>query len=340
MDDLDYELLDPNDLKKTLKKEGDNLKLSLEENEELVKHLATKLNKFDKIIFSGCGDKYAVGLLSRFLSDAFTTKNIRVIQSRILANYTPEWVDSNTLVIFLTASGTTVDVIDAIKSVKKKNVQLLIITQLVKKTKASIYSLIKGYKKSQVIIPLREGVITWPSTTSFHTFLGVLNSLIIYMLWEENIPVDALLKIQLLELPSLMEELAENKEMHEWCKLTAKKLSESDNHNFYFLGDGPRYVAARKGALVHFVESCKQDSFALENEEFVHLVIETLAEENKEKNTLILLKPRESYVSKQAMNRFHEIESLWSKKAGKDKIIIIDPFQYLTPKGIGKKNDT
>ena len=77
----------------------------------------------------------------------------------------------------------------------------------------------------------------------------------------------------------------------------------------------------------------------IRNEEFVHLVIEVLAEENEQKNVLILLKPRESYVSRQASNRYHEIKSLWKEKAGKDNVIIIDPFQFITPKGIGKKND-
>jgi glucosamine 6-phosphate synthetase-like amidotransferase/phosphosugar isomerase protein len=262
-----------------------------------------------------------------------------VIHSRILANYPLEWVGPNTLIFFLTASGTTTDVIEAVKAVKKKNPHIIILTQLGKKSPGSVYDEIKGYKKSRVIVPLSDGKVTWPSTTTFHTFLAILNLLFTYVMKEMGLKVDSLLNIQLLDLPDYLDEISENPKTHEWCSVTAKNLLKMETEGFYFLGDGPRYAAALKGALVHFVESTKQDSFAIQNEEFVHLVVEVLADENENKNVLFLLKPRESHVTRQANNRFEEIRSLWTEKAGKDKVVVVDPFQFTSPKGIGLKND-
>lgn len=337
MDDLDYKTLDPNNLRKIIRKQGFEVKRALDSNDEMLKELAVKYKDFKEVVFTGCGDKYIVPLITQFFTDSFTKINARVIHSRILANYTPEFINPNTLVVFLTASGVTTDVIDALKAVKKKNPYVLIITQLGKKKKDSVYELIKDYRKSDVIVPLSDGKITWPASTTFHTFLAVLNLFFTYVMRENGFNVDVLLKIQLLDLPDYMDEISRNEKTHEWCTLIAKKLLELKSEALYFLGDGSRYAAARKGALVHFVESAKQHSFPLENEDFVHLMIEVLAD--KTKNILFLLKPRESHVSTQATNRYEEIRSLWEEKAGKDKVIIVDPFNFTTPKGIGKKND-
>ncbi|MBN1924122.1 MAG: SIS domain-containing protein [Nanoarchaeota archaeon] len=340
MEDLDYELLDPSNLKATLEQQGRAVKQALEENDAVLKQTAVKVNQFDKIILSGCGDKHVVPMITQYLTDAFSKKLVRVIHSRLLANYTPEWVDAKTLVIFLTASGTTKDVIDAINEVKKKKAEIIILTQLSdNKKKDSIYSAIKDYQNSQVIIPLKEGVITWPATTTFHTFLAVLNMLFIYVLMENNTPVDALLNLQYVEIPDYIDKLCKDKSLMEWCAATAKKLLEMKVLGFYFLGDGPRYAAVRKGALVHFVESCKEDSFPIENEEFIHLVIESLAEEHVEENVLIIMKPRESYITMQAYNQYELIKSLWRERAGKDRVITVDPFEFVEPTGVGKKND-
>jgi len=339
MENADYEIYDSSNLRKTLNEYGDKIKDALDYNNEIIKETAQKLGMYDEIVISGCGDKFTVPLITQYLADSFTKINLRIIHSRILANYTPEWISPKTLIIFLTASGTTTDVLDAIREVKKKNAGIIVITQLIKKGEKSVYTELKGYRNSQIIIPLKNGKVTWPSTTTFHTFLAILNALFIYYLENQGVPADALLTLQYLDLPEYMDELSNNKNMHDWCILTAKQLLSIKPVGFYFLGDGPRYAAARRGALVNFVENCKEDSFPIESEEFVHLVIETLADVNVTKNVLILLKPRSSYVSKQANNRFEEIKSLWEEKAGKDKIVIIDPFQFVTPKGIGKKND-
>lgn len=335
----DYNVYDVSDLKSILLNYGNEVQRALDENEDLIKSTAGKLRNYDKIILSGCGDKFITPLITQFLTDAYTSKNVRVMHSRILANYTPEWVDEETLIIFLTASGTTTDVVEAVKKCKECNAEMIVLTQLRDVKPNSVISKLEDYSKSQIIRVLKRGEVTWPATTTFHTFLAVLNSLFIHMMMDEGKPVDALLSTQLLDVHEYMNALNKSEEFHDWCFETAKHLKELNAEGFYFLGDGPRYAAARKGALVHFVESCKEDAFPVKSEEFVHLVIETLAEKNEVKNVLVLLKPRNTYVSAQAMNRFEEIKSLWSEKAGKDKVIIIDPFQFLKPKGVGKKND-
>ena len=92
------------------------IKVELDSNEERLKQAAIMLNSAKNVVFSGIGDKYYACLISQFLADAYY-KNTRVIHARLLVNYTPEWLNKDTVIVFMTESGTTLDVLEAAKEV-------------------------------------------------------------------------------------------------------------------------------------------------------------------------------------------------------------------------------
>ncbi|MFA5303935.1 MAG: SIS domain-containing protein [Candidatus Nanoarchaeia archaeon] len=324
------------DLKKLLEMQDEKIRISTEDEGKL-KKLAGMLNSAKNVIVSGEGDKFIIPLVSKYLIDAYSDKKFEVYNARVLANYTPESISKESLVIFLTVRGKNIDILDAIKEVKKKNATIIIITQLESKDKDSIYSSLKGYKNYEIFIPVKNETITVPSTTTSNTFLSVLNTIIIYFL-EDKINIEPLLMSQLVDLPVYFNLLSKNKSFHEWCIESSKKIKELNNPLLFFIGDGPRYPSCKKAAQIQFLEQCKLVSSAVQSEEFINLILEEYLVKNLNQ-IWILLKPIEHFVSVQAMNRFNEMHLMISEKFDKSRIIVVDPSSFITFSGEGKRND-
>jgi fructoselysine-6-P-deglycase FrlB-like protein len=324
------------DLKKILKNQDDKIRISTEDTDKL-KKFAGMIKSANNVIISGEGDKFIIPMISKYLSDAYSNKKFEVYNARVLANYIPESINSESLVFFLSVRGKNIDILDAINEVKKKNATIIIITQLESRTKDSIYSVLKGYKKYDIFIPVKNETITIPSTTTSNTFLSVLNTIIIYSL-DDKINTEHLLMTQLVDLPVYFNELNKNKNFHEWCLESAKKIKELNNPMLFFIGDGPRYPICKKASQIQFIEQCKLIGTSIQSEEFINLILEEYI--NKDLNQIwILLKPIEKFVSVHAMNRFNEMHLMISEKFKNEKIIIIDPTNFVNITGQGKRND-
>lgn len=324
------------DFKKILKMQDEKIRIATEDDDKL-KKIAGMLNLSSNVIISGEGDKFIIPLISKYLIDAYSDKKLEVYNARVLANYTPESITKDSLVFFLTVRGKNIDILDAINEVKKKNATIIIITQLESKEKDSIYSILKGYKKYEIIIPIKNETITIPSTTTSNTFLSVLNTIIIHSL-NEKINTEPLLLAQLVDLPVYFNELNKNKSFHEWCTESAKKIKELNNPMLFFIGDGPRYPICKKASQIQFLEQCKLIGTAIQSEEFINLIIEEYII-NDLNQAWIFLKPIEKLVSVQAMNRFNEMHLMISEKFEKNRIIVVDPTSFININGKGKAND-
>ncbi|VVB75477.1 Uncharacterised protein [Candidatus Tiddalikarchaeum anstoanum] len=275
----------------------------LDSNEESLKQAASILNKSSNIIISGVGDKYYAAQITQFLTDAFYNKNVRVIHSRIIINYTPEWLDENTTCIFYSESGTTTEVVNAIKLVHDKKCKVLLFTDRSKQ--------VEGVDM-QIIV---QGGI--------QSIISNANTMFIYAMMEIGLEVTPLLTIQTIDLPWDILNLAKNINLSKWSRDTAKKVKDLGINRFYFLGDGPRYPAAYIGAKLN-----KFESITMRSEGFEQII------PYDPKSAVVLLKPRESQVSEQALYEYNNLKT-YSRNA----VIEIDPFRYMEPRGIGKKLD-
>ncbi|MDD4353220.1 MAG: SIS domain-containing protein [Candidatus Nanoarchaeia archaeon] len=324
------------ELKKILNSQDKKIRASTEDEASL-KKMAGMLKEAKNVILSGEGDKFIIPMISKYLSDAYSDKKLEVYNARVLANYTPESINQDSLVFFLTVRGKNIDIIDAINEIKSKNASIIVITQLENKIKDSIYSALKGYKKYEIFIPIKDEIITTPSITTSNTFLSVLNTIIIYSL-EDKINIEPLLITQLVDLPVSFSELNKSSSFHEWCIESAKKIKSLANPMLFFIGDGPRYPICKKASQIQFLEQCKLIGTSIQSEEFINLILEEYL--NKDFNQMwILLKPVENFISVQAMNRFNEMHLMISERFEKDRIIIIDPAEFINLRGTGKKND-
>ncbi|MBU5689751.1 MAG: SIS domain-containing protein [Candidatus Aenigmatarchaeota archaeon] len=307
--------LDSTKMKENIQSQGRSLSLTINNEIENISRISSKVRNCRNFIFSGCGDKHIVDLAAQFVWNKISSKPLSVIQSRLFVNY-PSYVDKHTCMVFVTQSGTTFDTIEACKLAIKRNAKVVCITNLKENKESSIVDICQNYSNGYVIKTHTEiyPEESLPSTSTFHTSLTALNLFSIFV----NNNQSRLAEIQVNYIPKLVDILSRSEKLKEFSKNVAKRLKNVDD--FYVLGDGPRYVSARKAARIMFMEGSKTNAYDIESEEFIHSLIETI--EGKPKN-LILLKPLD-FLDK-PMQLYKIIKNTWPQKM----VIEIDPFDFL-----------
>ncbi|MEM5799183.1 MAG: SIS domain-containing protein [Candidatus Aenigmatarchaeota archaeon] len=312
---LNLEKKDSTNMKGNIESQGRSISLTFNKEIEKVKVVAEKVKKCKNFVFSGCGDKYIVPLITEYIWKKYSKKPLNVIHSRILANYSSKSIDKDTCVIFLSQSGTTFDVLEAFKEVKKQNAWIVCITNLKEDKQGSLIELCKDYRKAFLLNIWTEiyPEEPLPSTATFHTSLALLNLFAILIFGGEKI-----LDLQVNQIPKIVDALSRSEKLKEYSRNLALKLKTKEN--FYILGDGPRYLVARKAARIMFMEGIKTNACDIEAEEFVHSLIEVV---ERKPNILIILKPLEFWDN--SMKLYRIIKNIWPKKL----LIEIDPFEFI-----------
>ena len=315
MDFKKLEKLDSTRMKENIESQGKSISLTFTREIENIKRVASSIKNYQNFVFSGCGDKYIVPLISQYFWHKNSSKPLYVFQAKTLSNYMPKMIDKNTCIIFLSQSGTTVDVLEACKAAMQRQACIVAITNLKEEKPNSIIDVCKGYKKFFLIRTWTElyPEEPLPSTATFHTSLAVLNLLIFLITGDERG-----LDMQVNQIPRIVDLLSRSDKVKEYAKKIALRLK--DKENFYIIGDGPRYAVARKAARIMFMEGVKTNACDVEAEEFVHSLIEVV---ERKPNMLLLLKPLEFW--KKAEKNYKLIKTIWPKNL----LIEIDPFDFL-----------
>ncbi len=138
---------DSTNMKANIESQGRSIALTIKNEIEALKQVVSKVSVCKKFIFSGCGDKYIVPLITEFIWKKYVDKPLDVMHSRILADYKPK-IDKDTCIIFLSQSGTTADVLDAFNYAKQNQSWIVCITNLKEEKPNSLVELCKNYKKA------------------------------------------------------------------------------------------------------------------------------------------------------------------------------------------------
>lgn len=315
------------DMKDNILTQGESTIKTLTNEIQNVHGASEIISRCDRVLLVGAGDKYLIPMISEYLWRRFTHKPIRVIHSRILADYGIKR-GKGSCAIFISQSGKTEDTMDALKKVVSEGIETIGITNLKERSSETLYQI-----EDHGGIVLRTHTILYPekptpSTATFHSTLALLNTLLLFALDGKTKGVEEFIEKQIKDIPKLIDDLSRSKDVIKWSMKKAKDFLEFSGSSFYVVGDGPRYPVARKQALIMLMEACKQDACPIEAEEFSHSLIETLEPENRNKKPLILLKPKKSFISKSLSNQLEFIEKVWKKYGGENKYLAVDPFAF------------
>ena len=89
---------------------------------ERITNLVSLLQKYSKIYVAGCGTAYYVAIAGSYILSKVAKKEVIPVAGSEFV-YKEPFLDKSTLVIFLSQSGETIDIIEPLKNVKKKGVK-------------------------------------------------------------------------------------------------------------------------------------------------------------------------------------------------------------------------
>jgi glucosamine--fructose-6-phosphate aminotransferase (isomerizing) len=215
--------------------------------------------KYEMVYITGSGTSYHAGLVGQYTFSALT----KMINSLLPASEFGTWFSplkpKKTLVIAISQSGESSDIIEAAKTALQKNIALVALTN----TPQS--SLAKMADYTLVTHAGEEHAVT--ATKSYASQLTVLFMLVLEIAELQGQHPNQIknLRETLAITPRFVSETISISE--EEAQKTAHKFKNSKS--FFLLGSGPNYATALEGAL-KLKEACKAFAEGFATREFLH----------------------------------------------------------------------
>ncbi len=103
------------------------------QDKEKINSIAKKINDAYGVFFIACGSSYNAALCASYLFSFITKKHVNVILASEFSNY-KDFLTDKTLVVAISQSGETADVLDAVKAAKKKGSKIISIVNVMGST--------------------------------------------------------------------------------------------------------------------------------------------------------------------------------------------------------------
>lgn len=200
---------------------------------ERISEFASTLKRFSKIYLVGCGTAYYATIAASYIFSKVTQQEVIPVAGSELV-YKEPFFNKQTLVIFLSQSGETIDIIEPLKRIRERGIET---SALINVFGSSLYRL-ADYK-----IWLEAGPETCViSTKAFIAKLGVLG-LTAYTMINKQESGRQLLKNSIDQLSRILEKDYQTTHLDAIVKLLAKQ------EHIYTIGRGLSYPIALETAL-------------------------------------------------------------------------------------------
>jgi glucosamine--fructose-6-phosphate aminotransferase (isomerizing) len=188
--------------------------------------------KGKRLIFTGCGDSYAVADYGKWAFLAASRDSLVLSPPEV----SMVSLDANSVVVGITASGRSIETIAALKRAKVKGAETVVLTDD-KKGAASEFA--------DHIWLTRSGVGTYNTSPSAPTTAAMVFLMKLAAFDRENIHTDLMHDIQYFE-----DERNVNQIIY-WAEKVGKEIAEVPGIGdlLYFISEGPNFVAAQIGMM-------------------------------------------------------------------------------------------
>jgi len=216
---------------KEILEQPETIKKAAEQNEQKLLETAMEILRAKNVIFTACGTARYAAIIGRYLFSKIAKKFSEVIMAHEF-QYFIDSVDKDTLIIAVSQSGETADVLEGVKKAKENGAKIVAITNVENSSLA---------RMSDFVFYLNCGPeIAVASTKAFTGQLVVL-----YLLAFATINKIQICKIKLKNIGKKVEETITKND--ETLKKLAIKLK--DKRDFYFIARGIDFAIASEGAL-------------------------------------------------------------------------------------------
>ena len=231
LDEKEEEMRCEHYMLKEILEQPQTIKKALEQDELNLLEIAMEMLRVDKVIFIGCGTSRYAAIIGRYLLSKIGQKFSEVIIAHEF-QYFSDSIDRNTLVIAISQSGETADVLEGVKIAKENGAKIVAITNVPNSSLARVADLVLYTNCGTEV-----GVA---ATKSFTAQLVVL-----YLLGFGTVNRIQKCKLELKKISKKVEEvISENESL---IKKLAEKLKSKED--FYYIARGIDFAIASEGAL-------------------------------------------------------------------------------------------
>lgn len=216
---------------KEILEQPETIKKAAEQNEQKLLETAMEILRAKNVIFTACGTARYAAIVGRYLFSKIAKKFSEVIMAHEF-QYFIDSVDRDTLIIAVSQSGETADVLEGVKKAKENGAKIVAITNVENSSLA---------RMSDFVFYLNCGPEIAVASTK--AFTGQL--VILYLLAFATINKIRACKIKLEYLAKKVEETITKND--ETLKKLAVKLK--DKGDFYYIARGIDFAIASEGAL-------------------------------------------------------------------------------------------
>ncbi len=221
----------PHFMLKEITEQKFTIKKSIEQESELIKKATDAIKKAYGVFFVGCGTSYHACVSASYLFSKVAKKHINVVLASEFRNY-EHFLTDKTLVVGVSQSGETADLLDAIKFAKKHNCKTMSIVNVMGSTLTRI---------SDINIMMNAGPeICVLSTKSYTSQLAIL-TLLAYSTADKLEQGKELIKKASVYVNEIIDSNLDK------LKDLANKLKH--NHDFFLIGRDLAFPSALEGAL-------------------------------------------------------------------------------------------
>lgn len=207
------------------------IKRAVEQDPHLIKQVTDMINNAYGVFLVGCGTSYHACVSASYLFSTIAKKHVNVVLASEFRNY-EHFLTPKTLIIAVSQSGETADLLDAVKFSRKHHCNIISITNVVGSTLTRI---------SDLTILMNAGPeICVLSTKSYTSELAIL-MLLAYSCADKLKEGKELIEKVSKSIDSLIYE-----NVDQFKKLIPKM---KDSNNIFLIGRGLAYPSALEGAL-------------------------------------------------------------------------------------------
>ena len=221
----------PHFMIKEINEQKHTIKTAIEQNPELINKVTKEIENAFGVFFVGCGTSYHACISASYQFAHIAKKHVNVILASEFSNYS-DFLTNNALMIAVSQSGETADLIDAIKIAKQKGVKIISIIN-------SLESTIDRLSDLSIIMNAGPEICVL-STKSYTSQLAIL-LLLAYSTANKLNEGKKLIEQTTQQIPDLIETIKPKLE------LLAKKLK--DKKSIFLIGRDLAYPSTLEGAL-------------------------------------------------------------------------------------------
>lgn len=217
---------------KEITEQVDTVKVAINQDKETLFHVAQHIRDAKGIFLVACGSSYHACLTASYLFSKIAGMHVNVVLGSEFSNY-EHFLTEDTLVIFVSQSGETIDVLDALKTAQRKNTHTVSIVNVVGSSL---------YRDSDHQLLLNAGPEICVLSTKTYTAQLTVLSLLIYTVanrYKEGKQELEKLWHQIYNLTSA--------NTRNYIKQLAKRLQHYEH--IFLIGRGLQYPTAMEAAL-------------------------------------------------------------------------------------------